>query len=290
MNILILGGNRYFGKSVLEELLKEKHKIYLINRNTKKKKFRHNNLIHIISDRKNINNLKPLFKNINFDFVLDNIAYKLNDVKILHKLLKKKIKHYIFTSSVITYLNSNDCYEAKETDWFKGKINNNWIKIKKFKDIDIQYAKNKKKIENYLIKNNTIKYTILRVPNVIGKNDFSNKTQRLLNYPYNEKFETDISGDDLMQFILKEDLVKVITRIIKKNPKNSEIYNVGNKKIKIKEFYKKLKMSKYNRKNKFVEPNNIFPFSLNNLMNCNKVKKKLNIKFTSINKTLRLIT
>ena len=36
MNLLFIGGNRYFGKEVLNRLLKKNLNIYLVNRNTKR--------------------------------------------------------------------------------------------------------------------------------------------------------------------------------------------------------------------------------------------------------------
>ena len=37
MNILFLGGSRYFGKAVLDKILKEKKNfVFLVNRNSKK--------------------------------------------------------------------------------------------------------------------------------------------------------------------------------------------------------------------------------------------------------------
>ncbi len=288
MNILILGGNRYFGKAVTEKLLNKNNSIYLVNRNSKKIDFNHKKLTHIMTDRNNLQNFKHLFEDIIFDHVFDNIAYKLQDVIKLHKLLNGKIKHYIFTSSVITYLDSNDNYDATEKDWFKGRLNKNWILKKNYRYNDINYAINKKKIENYLIKNNKVKYTILRIPNVIGNNDFSQKTKRLLAFSKLKMKSKFLDNESFIQFILKEDLVNVILKILKKKNTKSKIYNVANKKIKIKDFYLLLK-KKLKRNNDFNFKGKDFPFPVNSLMNCNKVKKELRIKFSSINKVIKSI-
>ena len=89
-NVLFLGGNRYFGRLVLHKLLKKNYNIYLINRNSKKEKIQNKNLIHICCDRGKLDKIKNLFDNVTFDYVFDNIAYKLKDVKTLHKLLHGK--------------------------------------------------------------------------------------------------------------------------------------------------------------------------------------------------------
>tara|TARA_B110001452_G_C15135260_1_gene395388 strand:- start:26 stop:895 length:870 start_codon:yes stop_codon:yes gene_type:complete len=288
MNLLFLGGNRYFGKAVLTRLLKKNFNIYLVNRNTKKEIIKHQNLVHISCDRKELTKYEDILKNVTFDHVVDNIAYNLEDVKYLFKILNNKIKHYIFTSSSITYLGLNDKVEVKEKDWPKGRINKSMIK--KYNKKDIRYALNKRKIEKFLIGNKKINSTILRFPNVVGKNDFSNKTQKLLDYPFGKINNPDISEDDYIQFIFKEDLVKAIIKVIEIKLKKTDTFNIANEKIKIKDFYKKL----YNhrkllfKKKKFLLYRK-FPLPVNSLLNCKKIEKKINIKFSSINKILNLI-
>lgn len=288
MNLLFIGGNRYFGKEVLNRLLKKNLNIYLVNRNTKKETIKHQNLFHIKCNRNNLIKYENIFENVVFDYVFDNIAYNLDDVKYLFKILRNKIKHYIFTSSSITYLGLNDKIEIKEKDWSKGRLNMNMIK--KYKPKDIKYALNKKEIEKFLIKNKNFSSTILRLPNVIGKNDFSKKTQKLLDYPFGKINNPDIFEDDYIQFILKEDLVSAIIKIIEIKPKRTDTFNVANKKIKIKNFYKELynqRKSSFNKKNSSLFRK--FPLPVNSLLNCRKIEKKINIRFSSINKILNLI-
>ena len=283
MNILFLGGNRYFGKKILSRLLKSKHTIYLINRDSKKYKHKNKNLIHIKSDRNKLKKNGNKIKNIFFDVVFDNIAYKLSDVLKLHSFLKNNFNHYIFTSSIITYLNLNTGHEVSENEWHKGKINNS-VKLK-YSNYQLKYAINKKRIENYLINNKNINSTILRVPAVIGKKDFSKKTERLLNYQSDKIKKKYLS--EYIQFIFEKDLVRIIFKIINKKENKCCIYNVANQKIKIKDFY--IKLSKIKKKFKIKDKkisNNTFPLPINSLMNCSKIKKKYKFKFSSIDKGL----
>lgn len=289
MNLLLLGGNRNFGKLVLNELIKKNNFIYLVNRNNQKKKYKSKKIKHICCDRKKLYKFKNLFKNIKFDYVIDNIAYNLKDVKELHKLLDGKIKHYIFSSSSLTYLNLNDNYDIKEMEWKKGKVTKKWILKKGYKNNDINYAKNKRKIEQYLINSKKIHSTILRIPNVIGKPDFSKKTERLIAFQFNNN-NKNIDRNDFIQFIYKPDLVKVFIKLIEKKTKESQIFNVANKKIRIKDFYKKIsKLDKFYKKKYLPYVNDKFPLPLNSPINCEKIKKNMNINFTSINKVINSI-
>ena len=103
MNILIFGGNRYFGKEVVKNLVQKNNKIYLINRgnlqNLKNKK-----IYHIKTDRKNLNKVINQINNIYFDVVLDNSSYNILSVKKVFKLLGKNIGHYIYLSTILSYL------------------------------------------------------------------------------------------------------------------------------------------------------------------------------------------
>jgi nucleoside-diphosphate-sugar epimerase len=54
LNILFFGGNRYFGKSLLNLLSENKFKIYVVNRGNIKTK-NSKNIIYIKCDRNNLN-------------------------------------------------------------------------------------------------------------------------------------------------------------------------------------------------------------------------------------------
>ena len=143
MNILIFGGNRYFGKLLVKKLSKKKSlNIYLINR-AKKKNIKKKNITLLKTDRNNITFLKKKIANIKFNFVIDNSAYNVKSVSNFYNNFKKNIGHYIFSSSVMTYLDTSLKIIAKEKDVNKSKS----LKLLKlnYNDYEIKYAINKKK-------------------------------------------------------------------------------------------------------------------------------------------------
>ena len=83
-NILFFDGNRYFEKSLLNLLSKNKFKIYVVNRGNIKTKDS-KKIIYIKCDRNNLNELIKKLKKKNFDFIFVNIAY---DLKFIKPLLK----------------------------------------------------------------------------------------------------------------------------------------------------------------------------------------------------------
>ena len=84
--------------------------------------------------------------------------------------------------------------------------------------------------------NTKIKKTILRIPAVIGTNDFSDKTSKMLNYNYLKYKESHFSKNDKVQYIFKDDLIKIFTKLIEFKEDKSSSYNIANDEIKVKNF------------------------------------------------------
>ena len=280
MNILILGGNRYFGKSILKILSKKKNKIFLVNRGFKPN-FKNKNIKYIKIDRRKIKKNSKYFNNIYFHKVFDNNAYRLCDVKNLLRNIKNNFKHYIITSSSITYLNLHLKKKVAENEWYKGKYSLDFKR--KFKSKEISYAKNKRAIEKFLTKQKKINYTILRIPAVLGKNDFSGKTKNLISYDYYKNF-SQFNSQDEIQFIYKEDLIKIIIKIIYDNNFKQKAINIANDPIKIQTFYKILNKNK----KKFLKKLE-FPIPKNTKICNSKLKKMLRNSLTPSKKIINKI-
>ena len=287
MNILFLGGNRFFGKKLLEKISNvKKFNIFVINRGNKKIDLdilKKKNVNFIKCDRKNGDKLKKHLKKIKFEIIFDNCAYHLNDVKILlNSIIKTKKMTYIFSSSVMTYLNLYLKKDLNEKDWFKSNSSKKMSAM--YKDHEIIYAKNKRKIENYLIKNKKIQYIILRIHNVVGEFDFSKKTSVLFNSEYDQLKKYKIKKEDFFQFTYDKDLVDLIYKFFLKKITKSDVFNVCNNPVNVKDFLKKKKGKLKKNLNDYTETH--FPFPVNVIMNNKKIKRKLRFNFTSINKII----
>ena len=182
-------------------------------------------------------NLEKL-KNIKFNFIFDNCGYHLSDIKILVNLIYKRSNPvYIFSSTVMSYLNIYLKKRLNESDWFQAKSTKKMLKM--YKNHELNYAKSKRKIENFLIRNKKIKYIILRIHNVIGKFDFSNKTSKLFSSNLNQLKYYDFEAEDLLQFTYDEDLVKILYKFFNIKQIKSSAYNICNDPIKVKNFLQK---------------------------------------------------
>lgn len=275
-NILFLGGNRFFGKEIIKSLLGYNHNITVLNRSNRKNIY-HKNLNIINCDRENYKKLGNVFKNKKFDIVIDNIAYKPRPVQKLLKILDNKIDLYICSSTMMTYFDYSLRNVAKENSKIKNFKTNKMDSF--YNKGEINYAKNKLRIEKLLKKTKT-NYIILRFHNIIGKNDFTDKTFKLINFNFiKKKFYY-----KKFQFIYEDDIIRLI-KVLIKNPNKirRKTYNVANNSIKINSLQKLINF-KFNKN----FPNKIdFPYAINNLIDNSLIQKDYNFKFSNSIKVIK---
>ena len=152
---------------------------------------------------------------------------------------------------------------------------------------ELNYARNKREIENFLIKNKKIKYIILRIHNVIGKSDFSKKTDKLFYSSLKNLKKYNIGEEDYFQFAYDKDLIKIIYKLILNVPKKSNIFNICNDSIKVEKFIK-IK-NRYSAKYKLLKDEK-FPFPRNVIMKNNKIQRTLKFKFTPLKLVIKNIS
>tara|TARA_B100000963_G_C22597067_1_gene658392 strand:+ start:208 stop:1074 length:867 start_codon:yes stop_codon:yes gene_type:complete len=279
MNILIFGGNRFFGKSLLEKISKNNnYNIYVVNRGNLKTRS-NTNITFIKSDRHDYLYLNKELDRISFDYIIDNSCYNLKDINFFYKHLYSK-GHYIFASTVMTYMDGAFKFRIKENQTDRN-IKTKFLQ-KQYKKKEIEYALNKKKVENF-IKRNFSNYTILRLHNVIGANDFKDITYNLLNYKFNSKPKL---KKNYLQICYDKDLVDIYMKMINKKIKGKNIFNVANEPIEFNKFYNKVnRIAKLGKiKLKKIKT---FPLPQNMLMNNEKISKKMNFNFTKYEKILK---
>ncbi len=269
MKLLFLGGNRYFGKKIINQLSDDnKNQIFLINRG-KKRNINKKNIFHLKVDRKNIQKINNFFKNNYFDIVFDNIAYKVSDVKKLLKLVNNNFTTFFFTSTIIAKYIENNSYNLLEKNYSKSEI---------------EYGNNKYKIENYLRSQKVKNFRILRLHSVFGYNDFSNKTKEIVRTSAYDISKFRIKKNDKIQFIYENDLVKIICYLIKNYQKKKfKILEIANDPIKFKDFNKicTIKKKKINRIK--------YPFPLNLVSSNKKLKKLISFKLSEVTSVVKTV-
>ncbi len=100
MEILVLGGTRFFGIPMVKELLRQGHRVTIATRQTVADKFGES-VQRIQIERTDPVSLKRAFKGEKYDVVYDKIAYCSNDIKYIMEAID--CKKYIYMSSTSVY-------------------------------------------------------------------------------------------------------------------------------------------------------------------------------------------
>lgn len=232
-NIGLLGSSGFLGSDILKYFIQKKKKIFVYNRRKNIKK----------NYSKNINLYYGNFKDNNFNSFLKKIDIlifciseisnkkKMYDVNvklldnIVEKLRRKKIKRFIYLSSVAVYKNKSEGIIKETNKDFSETI----------------YSSTKLKAENIVIKNSFLNnYTpiILRPATIIGK-DMPNKSiVQLISLIKKGFFFYFGNQESFLNYLYVRDLSKIVYYFStsKKKPRFI-IYNISNF-LKLKYFVK----------------------------------------------------
>ncbi len=173
MNILVIGGTRFFGVHMVSELLEKGHHITIATRGLAQDPFG-DRVVRIVLDHTDFEGMKKALSGLHFDVAIDKVAYCSNDIK--YAMDSISCDKYIYMSSTAVYeLNHQDIKE----DEFNGMSG----KLKWCNRNDDSYSEVKKQAEYALWqKYNDKKWIAVRYPFVVGVDDY---TKRLLFYVKN---------------------------------------------------------------------------------------------------------
>ena len=110
MKILVLGGSRFLGKTFVEEALSRNHEVTIFNRGIQSPGIKD---VEVLTGNR-FGNLKAL-QNRYWDAVLDTSGFIPYTVQNTTNLLKDRVKHYTFISSISVY-----------QDWISENIDENY--------------------------------------------------------------------------------------------------------------------------------------------------------------------
>ena len=170
MKILVMGGTRFFGIRMVQDLLKMGHEVAIGTRGLSKDPFGEQ-VKRIALDRSNGESLRQALQGKRFDLVIDKIAYCSNDIKRLLDFID--CQKYIYMSTTAVYAPKK--INLVEEDFDSLAMNLVWCERK-----DFPYGQVKMQAEAAITqKYPGQKYIAVRYPVVLGKDDY---TKRLLFY------------------------------------------------------------------------------------------------------------
>lgn len=101
-NILVIGGTRYFGKLLVQRLLRAGHRVTIATRGYAPDPFGER-ISRIRVDRRSEAAMRNAFRNLSFDLVYDQMCYSPLDAAISVRVFAGKVGRYVMTSTI-------DCY------------------------------------------------------------------------------------------------------------------------------------------------------------------------------------
>ena len=208
MNILVIGGTRFFGIHMVEELLKMGHDITIATRGQASDSFG-DRVKRIIIERTNEDSIRNAFKEKHYDVVIDKIAYCSNDIKYVMENIS--CDKYIYMSSTSVYAPKH--MNTLETD-FDGYSNDFvWCDRMAFPYEGIKRQAEYALWQKYQDK----KWLAVRYPFTIGKDDY---TKRLLFYVEHTMKSIPMNIDNLdyqMGYIRSDEAGKFIAFLVDKD-------------------------------------------------------------------------
>ncbi|MBA4181662.1 MAG: hypothetical protein C0506_13820 [Anaerolinea sp.] len=103
MRVLVLGGNRYIGRHLVEALARRGHEVTVLNSHPSPLP---EGVRRLHGDRQQPGVIEDVLGPLreDFDAVFDNTSYQTSDVAPLVELFRGRVEHFVFTSSTAVYL------------------------------------------------------------------------------------------------------------------------------------------------------------------------------------------
>ena len=177
MNILVIGGTRFFGIHMVKELLAMGHDVTIATRGNAIDPFAER-VKRIQIDRTNIESMRKAFAGWHFDVVFDNIAYASNDIKNAMETLDFDKYIYMSTTAV---------YEPKHMNTKEEDFDPLYKKLGWCGRFDYPYDETKRQAECALCQEYADKNWIaVRYPFVIGEDDYTKRLKFYIEHTMRE--------------------------------------------------------------------------------------------------------
>jgi len=130
MKALVLGGSRFNGLALVQELARTGNEVTVLNRGQTEAAFPHG-VKRLSADRDDAESMRAAMGNGEWDVVYDVSGYTLRQVQTVVDLIRGRVAHYIFASSTVVYASSRllpyrethaDDDTARQNDYGRNKI------------------------------------------------------------------------------------------------------------------------------------------------------------------------
>lgn len=179
-NILVIGGTRYFGKLLVQRLLRLGHSVTIATRGYAPDPFG-KRIARIRVDRRNEHAMRNAFRDLAFDIVYDQMCYSPLDAAISVRVFGGKVGRYVMTSTIDAYREAAPREAFRESDLpvLAQRIDTGYPWHDPSRAIE-SYVAGKVQAEAYLVRDGSLPLATVRLAHVLGgPEDF---TGRLAHY------------------------------------------------------------------------------------------------------------
>ena len=224
MNILVIGGTSFFGKSIVSHLLGAGHDVTVFSRGNNRPAW-WDRVDHVIGDRGE--DLAALTGR-RFDAVIDNIAFTAAEVAAALDVLGPGAGRYIFTSTGAMYFTtaSYPPYDEDDADFGftpppEDADSPAWV-----------YTMGKLEAEREIMQRSDLAWTIIRPPIVVGPDDGTRRAwfyfQRLLD---GKPLLLPDGGHQTFTHVYSEDLARGYLLALESDRADHRVYNMAQAEI-----------------------------------------------------------
>ncbi len=187
MKVLLIGGTLYFGKKIVRDLLARGDEVTIYSRGNTRPDF-WDDCEHIVGDRTDCDDFDAKLSGKSFDAVIDNLAYRTEDVASVVKTLRGKTGKYLVASTVSIYGGPGHAHTRRLTGTGPMDHTDQFVDLNaeapmtersvdsatvpySYDDSEHEYAQGKRQIERFLMESGDFPWVAMRVPATMGPED-----------------------------------------------------------------------------------------------------------------------
>ncbi len=166
MKILVIGGTRYFGKRLVEMLIREKEDVVLLTRGKTGDPFG-NKVLRLHADRKHEHELEQAVGDTYWDVIVDQRCMNAWEAQSAARIFEGRVKHYVATSSMSVY----ELGARQAESEFQPEAHLLKERVDEFQD----YAEAKRQMESTFATSAKFPICFPRFPMVLGPDDYTGR-------------------------------------------------------------------------------------------------------------------
>jgi nucleoside-diphosphate-sugar epimerase len=168
--ILVLGGTRFFGKKLVEQLIRDEEDVTIVTRGQASDPFG-DTVKRLKADRTDRAALANVLGSSTYDVVYDNICYTPQEAVDAVELFAGRTGRYILTSTQSVYPSGE--YRKSESDY-----NPYRYPLPEPNPLEVEYGEGKRLVEAVMFQKAPFPVAAVRIPIVLGHDDYTRRLHK----------------------------------------------------------------------------------------------------------------